>query len=130
MVTKKTGFSLIELLVVIAIIAILTAIATASYTTMQKKARDGRRVSDMKAVQHAMEQSFADTGQYPGISCLPSETYLPNGLPADPKATMSYSKVCSTTTYCFCATMEVETGNKPTNCAGTSGKFFCVYHQQ
>jgi len=128
----KRGFSLIELLVVIALIGILTAIATASYTTMQKKSRDTRRISDMKAIQQGMEQYYGDLYTYPGTSCLPGTTYLPNGLPSDPQPSKSYSSSCSTTTYCFCAEMEVETGNRTSNCAGqvTGSYFYCVTQLQ
>jgi len=128
------GFSLIELLVVIALIGILTAIATASYTTMQKKSRDSRRISDMKAIQQGLEQSFSDTFSYPtGVGCLIDATYLPNGYPTDPKTKVSYSDTMTCpdgNTYCVCAALEVESGNEPHNCQGTEGDFFCVYQQQ
>ncbi len=129
---KRKGFSLIELLVVIALIGILTAIATASYSTMQKKSRDARRVSDMKAIQQGMEQYYGDIYSYPGASCLPDTTYLPSGLPTDPQPAKSYTSNCSATTYCFCAEMEVETGNSDVNCDGniTGSYFYCVHQLQ
>ncbi len=59
------GFTLIELLVVISIIAILSAVATVSYTNVQKKSRDGKRKSDLAAIQQALEVFYADNGAYP-----------------------------------------------------------------
>ena len=130
----KRGFSLIELLVVIALIGILTAIATASYTTMQKKSRDSRRISDMKAIQQGLEQSFSDTFVYPtGDGCLIGSEYLPNGYPTDPKTKVSYSDTMTCpdgNNYCVCATLEVESGNSALNCQDSEGDFFCVRQQQ
>lgn len=59
------GFTLIELLVVISIIAILTAVATVSYTNVQQKSRDGKRKADLAAIQQALEVFYADNGAYP-----------------------------------------------------------------
>ncbi len=61
----KGGFTLIELLVVISIIAILVAAATVSWTNAQQKARDGRRKSDLKSTQQALELYFQTYGTYP-----------------------------------------------------------------
>lgn len=132
MVTRR-GFSLIELLIVVALIGILTAIATASYSTMQKKARDNRRVSDMKAVQQGLEQYFADNGSaYPSPCTGLGTTYLPNGFPVDPKTKLDYSVNCPGTSYCVCAKLEVEVGNAAEDC-GTpviSGSHYCVHERQ
>ena len=59
------GFTLIELLIVISIIAILVASATYSWRNAQEKGRDGKRKSDLKAVQQALELYFQNNGQYP-----------------------------------------------------------------
>lgn len=47
---KNNGFTLIELLVVIAIIGVLSSVVLASLNTARKKARDARRLSDMKQI--------------------------------------------------------------------------------
>jgi prepilin-type N-terminal cleavage/methylation domain-containing protein len=49
------GFTLIELLVVIAIIGLLASIILASLTTASAKARDARRLSDLRSIQDAIE---------------------------------------------------------------------------
>ena len=59
------GFSLIELLVVITIISILIGAGTVSYTNAQQKGRDGKRKSDLKAIQQALEVFFQQNKAYP-----------------------------------------------------------------
>ena len=53
--SKPKGFSLIELLVVIAIIGLLSTMAVVSLNNARVKARDTRRMGDIKAVQTAIE---------------------------------------------------------------------------
>src|SRR3990170_251036 len=69
-INKRRGFSLIELLVVITLIALLIGAAAASYTNAQQKGRDGKRKTDLKAIQQALELYFQQNGYYP-----PSKTY-------------------------------------------------------
>ena len=64
----KPGFSLIELLVVIAIMGILISFSSASWTNVQQKSRDGKRKSDIKAVQQALESFYQQNGKYPATS--------------------------------------------------------------
>ncbi len=66
--SRRFGFTLIELLVVITIIGILIAIATVSYVNSQQKGNDGKRKSDLKAVQQALELYFQQNGKYPAGS--------------------------------------------------------------
>lgn len=62
---NKKGFTLVELLVVIAIIGLLSTLAVVALGSARSKARDARRISDIKQVQTALELYFADLGVYP-----------------------------------------------------------------
>jgi len=62
---RKAGFTLIELLVVIAIIAILASVIFVSLATTRAKARDAKRIADLKQVQTALELYRNDNGGYP-----------------------------------------------------------------
>jgi len=58
------GFTLIELLVVIAIIGILSGIVIVSMSGARAKARDARRLSDMRQIATALQMYYA---QYENI---------------------------------------------------------------
>ena len=89
MFKNKKGFTLIELLVVIAIIGLLSTLAVVALTSARQKARDSKRVADMKQLQTAMEMVFSEQASYAVAGCsapgavnvctgLPLSTYLPN----------------------------------------------------
>lgn len=96
MKTYKKGFTLIELLVVIAIIGILSGVVLTNLNSARARAKDGRRISDVKSIQLALEL-FAEhcNGRYPTASPLTTTsgnascpgisfgTYL-NTIPKDP----------------------------------------------
>ena len=67
---KDRGFTLIDLLVVIAIIGILAAVVLVSLTSARGKARDSRRVADMRQLQTAFELYYNDWSQYPATLTL------------------------------------------------------------
>lgn len=60
----NTAFTLIELLVVIAIIALISSVVLASLSSARAKARDARRVADLRNVQVAMELYYDKYGTY------------------------------------------------------------------
>lgn len=66
--TNKKGFTLIELLVVIAIIGILSTLAVVSLGNARIRARDSKRLSDMRSLQSAVEIYYTDQGEYPDNS--------------------------------------------------------------
>jgi type II secretion system protein G len=65
---KSKGFTLIELLVVIAIIGILATIVLVSLNTARSKARDTRRVGDIRQVALALEMYNDANGSYPAAA--------------------------------------------------------------
>lgn len=85
----RQGFTLIELLTVIAIIGILASIVLVSLTTARQKARDARRISDVKNIQLALEEYYNDNLKYPqdiyAANAL-APTYMPS-VPTDPNGT-------------------------------------------
>ena len=139
--SKRFGFTLIELLIVIAVIGILVSIATFAYTTAQKKTRDSRRQSDLKALQSGFEQYYADTTSLYPVACSLDTPYMPNGMPKDPKTGTAYTETtdwynCSTSSYCVCAALEGIT-NATNDCTGDQGSlptgysgFYCVKNVQ
>lgn len=56
----KKGFTLIELLVVIAIIGILATLAVVSFGGAQTKARDSRRLADMRELLTVFASAYSD----------------------------------------------------------------------
>ena len=63
----QRAFSLIELLVVISIIALLSSVVLSSLNVARSKARDARRLSDMKQVQTALELYKSTYDTYPNM---------------------------------------------------------------
>lgn len=92
---SKSGFTLIELLITITIIAILSAIALVSYTSFMKNSRDAKRQSDLKFIQSALEQYFADQKHYP-FQVIPDRSITSGGrtymtkVPSDPSGSPNY----------------------------------------
>jgi general secretion pathway protein G len=78
------GFTLIELLVVISLITILVGIGLANYRNAVIKAREGVLKEDLFRMRDAIDQYYADKGQYPAsLDELVSSGYLRN-VPEDP----------------------------------------------
>ena len=63
---KNKGFTLIELLIVIAIIGLLATIVMVSLNSARAKARDTRRIADIKQIQTALSLYYDKYGYYPG----------------------------------------------------------------
>ena len=91
----KKSFTLLEMLIVLGIIATILSVLTVSFSTAQKKSRDSKRKSDIKAVQIALEQYYSACNySYPtsipaaGISC--NGNVIMTGIPVDPKSATPY----------------------------------------
>ena len=109
---KQKGFTLIELLVVIAIIGILSSVVLASLNSARTKARDAKRVSDLKQVQLALEMFYDDNSSYPVYTTYAAfvaadvmGSYIPS-LPTDPLAAQAYGYIGTATDYCLSGTVE------------------------
>jgi prepilin-type N-terminal cleavage/methylation domain-containing protein len=66
--TIKKGFTLIELLVVMSIIALLTSVILTSLSGVRSKARDTRRLGDVRQVATALELYRTTNGTYPIVT--------------------------------------------------------------
>jgi type II secretion system protein G len=90
---QSKGFTLIELLVVVAIIGILATVVLSSLNTARARARDAKRLADVKTIQTALEMYANDNGgRYPTTGWQGShtatwanlESILGTTLPVDP----------------------------------------------
>lgn len=123
---NKKGFTLIELLVVIAIIGLLSTLAVVALGSAREKARDSKRLSDLKQTQTALELYYTDQNAYPivaapgqvlgagNFACLNAAGFAAAGcanpymglIPTDPGSN-SYTYVSADgTTYSIAATLE------------------------
>lgn len=119
---KRKGFTLIELLVVIAIIGILATIVLVSLNTARQKARDARRIGDIRQVALALEMYADDnSAQYPGTDNTESWSAMTTALeptymtvvPSDPgSGTYFYYPGSSNSTYVL-GVASLENGSNP-----------------
>jgi len=64
---NQKGFTLLELLVVIGIIGLLASIIVVNLTGARKRARDVKRIADIRQMQTAAEDYYGKYGKYPTI---------------------------------------------------------------
>ena len=78
------GFTLIELLVVISLIVILATMGMGMYKSSVTHSREAVLKEDLFRMRDAIDQYYADKGQYPSaLDSLVSEGYL-RRIPKDP----------------------------------------------
>jgi prepilin-type N-terminal cleavage/methylation domain-containing protein len=126
-IAKRRGFTLIELLVVIAIIGILSSVVVASLNSARKKARDARRVDEVKQIQLALDLYYdANGGKYPQALTALAPTYIPV-VPVPPAGASDtaykYVPLSSCTSYHLGVTLEdvnIATENDDDSGAGTA----------
>lgn len=140
MINKK-GFTLFELLISISIIGILTALAVVSFSSAQRKARDSKRIQDLKAIQTAAEQFYSlNSYVYPVDTAPTTWKSVLQSFPLDPKIDAGWSGYVYNggvgSSYCACASVESNrNGNATDNACSTinlggTGPYFCVKNQQ
>ena len=135
---KSNGFTLFELLVSISIIGIMTALAAVAYSGAQKKARDARRVEDIRSIQTAAEQYYSQslTYSYPlsaGVWVSGTGSTILASFPRDPKTGVIYIYTPVGDTYTVYAALESNIGNAATtacNIGVTAGGYYCAKNQQ
>lgn len=128
---NKRGFTLIELLVVIAIIGLLSTLAVVALGSARQRARDSKRVSDLRQVQTALELYYTDNSAYPteatavelgttNYACLNSASGFTTAdcpspymglVPSDPGSNQYLYQSASGTTYTITATLEGAVAN-------------------
>ena len=83
---NQKGFTLIELLVVIAIIGILSALSVLALNSARARARDAKRIADIRQIQTALEMYYNEFNVYPGALSQLTTTTPPllRELPASP----------------------------------------------
>ena len=81
---REGGFTIIELLVVVSIIVILATMGMTQYRHSVIYSREGVLKEDLFRMRDAIDQYYADKGQYPGtLDALVSDGYV-RKLPDDP----------------------------------------------
>jgi len=68
--SNNKGFTLIEVLVVIAIIGLLSSVIVIGLGGARSKARDARRIADVRSIQSALEVDYTAVSGYP--AAIPS----------------------------------------------------------
>jgi len=106
MKNNKSGFTLIELLVVIAIIGLLSTLSILALNTARARARDAKRISDVKQIQTALEMFYNDTSNYPatlvpGNSVSSSGSVFLRQVPTAPTPTDGTNCGSAVTAYTY-----------------------------
>jgi general secretion pathway protein G len=82
--TSAAGWTLIELMVVVSIIMVITAMAMTQYRNGIIHSKEAVLQEDLFRLRDAIDQYYADKGQYPAtLSALVSDGYV-RALPKDP----------------------------------------------
>jgi len=113
---KKKGFTLIELLVVVAIIGLLATMSIVALNTARAKARDAKRVGDVKQIQTALELYYNDNSGYPGTMASLTPAYMGQV----PTAPTPFDSPCTTGNNAYTYASSVNTTYTLTYCLGAA----------
>jgi type II secretion system protein G len=139
---NKKGFTLIELLVVIAIIGLLASIVLVSLNTARQKARDTKRLGDLRQVMTALELYYDSqaTPAYPSVvgctvanwsgtmsTALQGGTGFMTKVPVDPtnNATYYYAYASDGTDYVLWSKLEISSNPALLNSVHTNPLMGC-----
>jgi prepilin-type N-terminal cleavage/methylation domain-containing protein len=126
MKSKIKGFTLIELLVVIGIIAILASVVLLALNSARVKARDAKRIADVRQISTALEVYNNEWGGYPAADTdlVPGEI---GGLPLAPMPQDGSCDVAQNTyTYANGGTADVSPKDGTTAIYPTFTYTFCL----
>lgn len=144
MKNTKKGFTLIELLVVIAIIGVLSAIGLVALTGARGKARDAKRVSDLRTYSLAFQSHYdtaqtyanactADNSTTNSTACAVLASQLPAGsAPRDPSLGAAAGTACAdaagggTANNNCCSIGEYAMGTETYTVTGMTGTTFAI----
>ena len=80
----QDGWTLVELTVVVSLITVLSTIALVGYRSAITRSREAVLMEDLFRMRDAIDQYYADRGEYPGsLDTLVSDGYL-RAIPDDP----------------------------------------------
>lgn len=129
---NNQGFTLIEVLIVVVIIGILATLAIISLTSVRAKARDSKRISDIKQLQTALELYRGDNNTYPSFLNEGTPLAGPDGSTYMTKVPISPGRpdgTCQADTYTYTTSDPANTYNI-SYCLGgkiqTAGPKACV----
>jgi len=130
---QNTGFTLIELLVVVTIIGLLSTMVLVSLNTARMKARDVRRLADLRQVALALEMYYDDNAStgYPGTSGSNNWSILGSylepdymsSIPIDP-GNESYEYWVNTENQSYVLGINLEDGNSSALNGDSDGSIF------
>ena len=143
----KNGFTLIEVLVSITIVGIIFGIVINSAASIQRSSRDAQREADLKLIQSALQQFYADHQYFPkdsllatvgnGLNSVDSTKRYMEKIPGDPltsnpycyqsKVSFSSSTACTLDAdrchyYALWANLENSTASTTTVCGRSYNK--------